>query len=572
MVRPLANANANALISAAVEHENKLALHSVPNMSELSTRANPAFAKFLQAYESVIPKDKFAMMKKLIKYPLYTTTITAAIYDQLSRVFDAKNAVTDFSFRKAESLEDWLIYREEVLDEPNIWRHRGFELMKTSINSLVVVDMPAEARKPATPYFYWVDISNVKELELDGDTVLSVSFQQVATNAQKPTDKYIRIDKDAYYTYEDLTKEPTSRAEHTLGYCPVTFFWSTPVDERTPALKASPITKELGKLEKFLFNYTAADYLDLYASYPIVSKWEDHCDYREEHTDYVVVCEGGKLKTDKGAFLQDSLGGTKSCPACGGSSLAGPGSVIVVPLPSSGGMADDSDGFSLPGVTITTVDTASLDYNQKKLEKAENSIIASVAGVGGQDSKEAINELQVKSKFEDKLSVLRSLKVNFEKVQKFVDDTICRLRYGDDFIGSTIDYGSEFYLETLTELYDKMAEAKKAGLSEFALDAIAEQILETEYKNNPSMLERLKLLRQIEPYRNLSRDEVLNLSDKLDEELVMIKLQLPNLIDRFENENINITEFGGDVPLQTRIDNIIKTLKGYVRKADLPTE
>lgn len=555
------------IISRAILHENRLKLHSTPEMTQSAQMQNSAFGLFLRTISERIPKDKYKAILRQLRFPLPTITTTASIYDQLERVFDAKNAVIDFSFREPELLEDWLLYREEKLNEPWIWRHKGFQMMKTSINSVMVVDMSNELNEGRPePYFYWVDISRVVDFDAPTGTIKSILFEQDPDDEGDDV-KYIFIDHEGYKVYRDSLKtDLLSENFHNLGYCPASFFWQTSLSADIPALKAAPISKALGDLDKLLFNQLAADYLDLYASYPIISKWDEDCNYIEsgERYDSEIRCDGGYLRDDIG-YIKDSDGGLKACPVCQDHAFAGPGSVINVPR------GDMGSEMSLPGVTITQIDAASLEYNQNKNRITENSIIASAAGVSSTDSKEAINELQVKSKFESKLEVLRSIKTNFEHAQKFVDDTVCRLRYGDQFIGSNINWGTEFYLDSLTDLYDKLKQAKEAGLPEFMLDEITDQIIETEHKNNPTMLERLKLLRQLEPYRNLSKDEAVRLSAQLDEELVKVKLQLPGLIDRFENENINITEFGADLDLSQRIKLIINKLREYVKELSTQT-
>ena len=162
--------------------------------------------------------------------------------------------------------------------------------------------------------------------------------------------------------------------------------------------------------------------------------------------------------------------------------------------------------------------------------------------------------------------MLNTLKTNFELAQKFVEDTICKLRYGSAFISSSISWGTEFYVFTVTELYSKYKQAKENGASNSELDAISQQILEVEYRNNPLVLQRMLILKQLEPYPHKTLDEVLQLYEKelLDEKLVKLKINFTTLIERFERENINIIEFASNKPLREKIDIISKKLLDYV--------
>ena len=150
--------------------------------------------------------------------------------------------------------------------------------------------------------------------------------------------------------------------------------------------------------------------------------------------------------------------------------------------------------------------------------------------------------------------------------QKFVEDTVCKLRYGGAFISSSVNWGTEFYVFTVTELYSKYKQAKENGASNSELDAISQQILEVEYRNNPLVLQRMLILKQLEPYPHKTLDEVLKLYEKelLNENLVKLKINFSTLVEKFERENINIIEFASNKPMREKIDIINKKLLEYV--------
>ena len=148
---------------------------------------------------------------------------------------------------------------------------------------------------------------------------------------------------------------------------------------------------------------------------------------------------------------------------------------------------------------------------------------------------------------------------------EFTIKALCSLRYGDTFLSCSVDLGNEFYLKSNEDLYNKYALAKANGASESELDSINEQIIQVEHKNNPLQMQRMFILKHLEPYRHLSVNEVLNLYDKglADEETVRIKINFTSLIDRFERENLNITEFGINVDFATKIETIKDIIYKY---------
>ena len=106
-------------------------------------------------------------------------------------------------------------------------------------------------------------------------------------------------------------------------------------------------------------------------------------------------------------------------------------------------------------------------------------------------------------------------------------------------------------------------------MSEADLDALLQQIIETEYRHNPQQMQRMIILSDLEPYRHLTRQEVQGLFDKglVSRDELMIKLNFADFIRRFERENMNIITFGETIDYQKKIDTIKERLAEYAREA-----
>ena len=113
--------------------------------------------------------------------------------------------------------------------------------------------------------------------------------------------------------------------------------------------------------------------------------------------------------------------------------------------------------------------------------------------------------------------------------------------------------------------------AKTTGASDADLDYIYDQIIATEHRNNPIMYKRLLLLRDLEPFRNLSTNEVLTLFDKgiASREEYLLKADFSNFISRFERENINVLEFGNNLPYYEKVERIKSILLNYVKEKSI---
>lgn len=551
------------LIQKAVNLQQRLRFHTEANIAV--SDINQPTTIFLDWVRGLLPTDKFNIFLQLFRFPLPTPAVVEDVYRELERVFDSRNSSSSYQFTDPELAEDWAHYKKSSLNEPEVWKTIGWKRMQTSPNSILVVDLPSvQTSTRPEPYFYWLEIDAVIDYQVsqrDNNLFDWLVFKQPDNKVAVFDDTYIRV----YQLNEkNEIQSLVSEATHDLGYCPARFFWSAPLNEKNKDLKQNPITKELSNLDWYLFFALSKQHLDLYAPYPIYSAYEADCNFENNETgDY---CDGGFLRNAKGEFKILSGGAVEKCPCCSEKRIAGPGSFLEVPIPNqSEGITDMRNP-----VQITTIDRESLDYNVKECVRLKNEIVVSVVGSGGSVSeKEAINETQVAANFENKTSVLNALKTNFEQAQKFIEDTICKLRYGASFLSSSVSWGTEFYIFTVAELYSKYQQAKQNGASNSELDAISQQILEVEYRNNPLVLQRMLILKQLEPYPHKTLAEVLQLYEKglLVENLVRLKINFSSLVDRFERENINIIEFASNKPLREKVNIISNKLLEYVSES-----
>lgn len=558
-------------VSKAIKHEKRIKFHVETDIANSNNReAN----EFLSGVKSLLPRDKYETFLNLFKFPVYTNEITEKIFNQLERVFESKNPFFSYEFTNQSLKIDWDNYRYEVLKEKETWRTRGWAAYQTAINSVLVIDLPeVQKENRPEPYFYWLDISCVLGYELRND---KENFEYIIFKYKNSDDTIAVFDDKYFRVLKSNGNELTSiiEEEHNLGYVPARFFWTTHLKKNTPDLKRSDISNQLSNLDKLLFKQISKDHLDLYASYPIYAAYESDCDYEmtfgEGDSQYTDVCEGGYIKRD-GNYVSDGNGLMK-CPRCSEKRLQGAGSFIEVPVPSE---INNYKDLREP-VTITTVNRESLDYNVEEVIRLAESIIINVVGGGGEPSNEqAKNEKQILAGFENKTTILQRIAWNFEKAHKFVNDTICKLRYDGAFIESNISWGKDFYIYSVDELRDIYKKAKENGLSMTELDMIQKQIISTEYRNNPAELKRVYILKDLEPYRHFTLKEIIELKDKgliVDDQDLQLKLNFTNFIDRFERENINIVEFGNLLEYDKKIQVITNTLKSYGKVREQQSE
>ena len=570
------------VLTLAQLHQNRLRLHcqSVPSTPALAMAYRTgmrreglspfmgrdgvaqALGDFLGMVEHLIPHDKFVIFQTLFRFPVQTNAVMSEVFDKLSRIFEGRNPAFSYQFATTEQRDDWEWYRTEKLGEPTIWATKGWEFFQTEINSVMVVDLPQEQEagdRYPQPYFYWLPVNSIVEYEADRTTgqMKYLCFRQKDGTMAVMDDESYRI----YREKDGLPEgEPIIENRHDLGYCPARFFWSEPMSLEYPDIKRSPVTKELDNLDWFLFFSISKRHLDMYGSYPIYSGYEQNCHFRNDNTgDY---CDGGFLKDRKGHWLFDG-NGLVPCPKCHDKRITGAGSFIEVPIPIEG-----QPDLKNP-VQMLPADVRSLEFNVEEEKRLRSTIITSIVGTNEEiTTRDALNEQQILANFESQSTVLNRIKKGFESVQQWVDSTCCRLRYGSLFISASVSYGTEFYLFTTDELRDRYQKAKESGMSEAELDALHQQIIETEYRNNPQMLQRMLILADLEPYRHLTRAEVQGLQQSgiVRMEDLIVKLNFADFIRRFERENMNILEFGSAQAYDRKIETIRERLADYARE------
>lgn len=554
-----------ATLTKARGHQLRIKFHAVKRVTTFnSPYISIPLTQFLAMVENILPHDKFVLFKALFRYPVKTNEIVDVCFDKLSRIFDGQNPLYSYEFSSPEARDDWDAYRHEKLNEPQVWQTKGWEFFKTEINSVLVVDLPREQRgERPEPYFYWLPIDDVLAYKANPTT------GQMDFILFRRKDEIVALDDTSFRVWEDkkhtgqLIGEPIVDAPHDLGYCPARFFWDTPLSLDDPDVKESPLSKELESLDWFVFFHISKRQLDLMGAYPILSGYEQACDYSNaENGDY---CDGGFLRDKQGRYRLDAAGLLMRCPKCGNKRIIGAGSFVEVPIPNENEGRPDLRN----PVQMLQVDRDALDYNVDEQNRLRDEIITAVVG---QDEivtdRDAFNEQQIRANFESVTTVLRQVKKGFESAQKWVDSTICRLRYGNLFLSAEINYGTEFYLYTVDDLRARYKAAKEAGASESELDAIQDQILATEWKNDPAMLRRMRILADLEPLRHLTRAEALDLyrDGLISAETYRLKINFPAYIRRFERENTNISSFGEALAYDRKIAIIAAKLMEYSKE------
>ena len=528
-------------LQLGIRHQERLRFHveTILNKDDLSDYYLD-FKKWLGAPQDnepeLLAKDKFDRLVSLIRAPIQTIELTESIHSRLYRIFFAQDSYFNYRFTDDSLEADWAEYHDGIF-----WRVKGFEAMQTAIDSVWIAALPSEQLTEfPEPQNKLIDIANVLSIQNDQyNNCLYVVFK-LGERVYVYDDKSFRV-----WENDELRGAPIE-APHDLGYCPARMFWSERLVASNNINKEAPITKELTDLDWLLWHQTSKRYMDMANSHPIVVMYEHDGDYEDDDI------SANKQRTD----------GKR--PA--GNKGMGAGSLYTLPMPRG---TDEHDPMRSDPVKIISPPVDTLEWHVQEEIRLTDKIFKSVVGTD-QDVRNdtAKNETQIIGSFESQTSVLLRVKQNFEIIQKFADETLCRLRYGERFVGCEIDYGTNFFLKDVGDLQSELVQAKESGASEVIVATIGENILNTRYRDDQRSRERADIISDIDPLPGKTITEAIEIlkNGGIDKINFIIKSNLINFVKRFERENTDIVNFGSLTNYNRKIEQIIAEFIKYAQE------
>lgn len=561
-----------AAIAQAILQEQRLAMHTEPGMDKSST---PGIDYFLAWVKGMLPADKYARFTQIIGYPLETVDLTERVFEELHKFLDAPDSSSRWDFTIPELKQDFANFEEEIGRTAELWRTEGLAALRNRLNSFVVIDLPAIPRPGATrpePYAYLLSITSVHDVVKNANDLNKVEyiiFRQGATDLviidevayrvfrhNKETGDYVFLSEELHSIYS-----ASGELISGLGYVPVCDFWRHTIKGSAGINKRGPLTNALSKLDMLLFKIVGQDYFEAYGSFPVIVKYSKECSYKDESG---YSCDGNGFVNYEVTLGNELVSRQKGCPVCAKNSLLGAGSEFTVDPPA------DNDGFDMMKNPVKFIEPSTdlLEFGVDGIARRKREIIQNTVGFApAEASKEAINELQVRSQYEAKEAVLNRIREQYEQSLTFALQTKARLRYGRYFISGYERLGTQYFLKTADDLANQYAAAKKAGLPAHALQNIREAYSRTKYKASPMQAERAFLLEQLEPYPDYTAQELISLGiPAIDPIGFLVKVNFTSFIFKFERENLNIVEFGSAIDLSVKISTIISKLNDYGRE------
>lgn len=572
---------AEAALRAARLHEERIRLHADPQVDRAALLAAPGMAGLLAFPQAMLPKEKYDKFLACIPCPLPTTSIVGQVFDGLSRLFEAQDGAVTLSMASAELETDFEQYRS-TLKEEAFWSQKAFRAARRSPHAMLVVDMPAKQATPRPePYAFLLPIEQVVDLVLKEDATceyLLFSLPSYLNEVGKTVLRRGAYDDGFYRIFEKLEEaaewSQTLENAHQLGYCPARLLWNEALLGETTLARRSPLTAQLGDLDRYVLWDACMEYYKMYGMFPPLWSVKTQCGYAPVNGE---ACQNGIVQQLVGYTEVDGQQVARyqaqACPACELNKYLGPGTHVEVPGPTT----DAPDTRNPMGFVPVPIDA--LKNARETQQESRSAILLACLGADGEPTTaQPRNEKDVQAGFESRQDVLVRIKKNFESAEQWVLQTIGLLRYGAAVLrGVSVSRGEEFYLQTPKQLSEELEAARKSGAPTFVLSELQEKQFFTQYRNNPPKLDRVRILSDLEPWAQESVESITTriaasmgqsgsyLLDIYTPERIALKVDFPRYVARFESEQADVRLFGALLPYHLKLQLITQTLLSYVQ-------
>jgi hypothetical protein len=513
--------------------------------------------------------------KKELSKPV-TKHIYKAIIDELSRWQNTDSTVKTYDIPSKPKQKKF----ENVLD--NCWKGEsitdfinGFfnQALYTEFNGFILIDKPALIIEDGItyeivngykyisdgdpkPYIIFKALSDVYDYKITGNKVEYVIFKRKLTTGKEQL-RYLDDVRDLLINNINgqwvIDQESIIKLEYGIPVCIVSTKNKTNLNDE---VKTSYIEQTLQLADTYLTLYAEHVMTSVRHAHPILYILGQTCDYVDSEGR---ECDGGTLG-------MNTNGKEIKCPRCNGTGKKGPrdsGDVYLLPNVDADGkpysVASVGGLIESPVSTITDQRTE-LDWLEKKIY---------LSALGQKDFSElnlkTATEVIVGYKGEE--NIINIIIKNIEYVETFITNMMGKMYLGEGYKSCYIHIGRRLNLRDENVINNEIKSAKDIGASISYINQLYREMIVSKYQNSPEALERALLLFEIEPFPELTTEEVLKTS-YINNGLKWLKINFNEAIKRFEIENGSILFF--EKENEKRIRSIKNILLSYQQDSEAP--
>ncbi len=439
--------------------------------------------KLKELYKNSYKEDMFVDVYMGSDTP--TVELCETIFSRLFNVFDSQNSNLNISLKTESDKKD---YKSEVQWIYDYFKNEGWKKYQTKFNSFRGIDLKDGKQyiiNIEPQFVYYTKSECKKQLQ---EIIFSFDNKTYFYYTDKFYSKYEKTEQGEYIL---IGKEEN----HKIERCPINYFYNDFYNNDSEIYRKNVISSISNKL----FDYTVSavellmnelamlNYTKVVPSLP--------CGYETGEE----ICKGGRLfytqadqKQGDTPVMRDNGNTQKLCPVCGFNRIIGSGTTITVDyeaIAEKGISIGDLVQYFTPSVEVA-------EYHKENLKQLKNDLIETSVGEFKTETREARNETDIKSGYENATKLLTA----FGEIYSFpISDTMdisLRFNHSADYGFVYLYMGNRFYLHTKSELLEQ----KELTTNPIERQDVQQQIIHVEYKHDADKLRRMEILYQILPY------------------------------------------------------------------------
>lgn len=465
---------------------------------------------FLNYVKTIFKTPNFITFYKYLRYPLASSRlINEQVKGQLSRVFFSEDKNIHYSVNG-----DKIDCPEEI--EDMYFDSHIMEWLMFRFNDVVVTDL----NENSEPIRNIVSIETVVSIEMDGNRIKRIAYSAFKDDRRG----YLYIDDEKYIFYPE-TSDIGEEIPHVFGKCPAVFVSQYPFDEsNNTVVRKSMFTYIRADLEEYDFLKTLQRVTEPNGAFPIITKLKR-----------INISENKDVARAPGQpEPMSSIGSQQSSErtGTGGSdedSDQQAGTVITIKERQKQDGSIDSE-IAKNYINFHYIPTEVLEYIQSRIEQIEKNIIIFLVGSHSETSETSKNELQVSLGYVSKQDKLRELSTHISIVRKKLDKIALRAIYPNSKVDAHIFYGSDFFLETESEVYDLLVKSPNPIESRSLLDRLSR----SKNRFNEDQMNRGRILYRLIPYANAADFKTAVETQSVGEITMQLQTRFNYWIDMFE--------------------------------------
>lgn len=444
---------------------------------------------FLNWVKQILKDKNFLSFAKYYRNPNPASKlVNTRIKEPLSRVFFSEDAHFNYIINNKP------VEHPKELDDK--FEQRLFNALIFNHNDVIVHDL-SDVNKP---YRKFVPIDKVVSIETNIGDIVRVAYTASAVVDGEEVLGYAYLDAEKYEFYSKdldiLITEP-----HDYGMCPATFVvddnFYQEGDERDPngVVKQSIFSHVRSDFEEYVFLKVLQKITDTNGAFPVYVKLKTK-EISEEGNDFDGVAnEPMGIRQIGGQVAQEARRGSGT----NGGGVLQAGTEITAPVIFKDDGSVDVE-LAKNFITFYHAPVEVLKFMDERIKAVENNIIISTIGDFSDRNDVSMTEMQAAKGFVSRDDKLRWVSNALSFSRQNSDNMMLSLAYGRENVKSDVFYGSDFFLETPSKLYEMFEKA-------------------------PNSIERKNILVRLSQRRNMFNKE------KQKREVVLYKL-LPYTSDK----------------------------------------